>query len=1055
MPQIDICRVSGSPRGRLLPALLLSTGLCVGLSGVAQAQQTDQSSVPAPSSAQTGAAPASNSATSIQQTGSQAAQPNGEPSGQVSPDEVPAPQNSAPSDTGGDVVVTGYRASIESSLAQKRDANAFVDVITAEDVGKFPDKNVADALQRVPGVVIDRSGGEGSRVSIRGLAADLTLTELNGNFIAPAGGEPSRSFDYVLLPANLIGSVEVFKSPEARLDEGGVGGVIINHTRRPFDLKPWSGNLQAEGTYADVTHKVEPNISGLLSWHNEDKTFGLLGGVTYQERTNRTLSAGTESWQWWSDDDTKTPATDVNGKTFANNNAVTYWGEDTTTQSGKHYSGYWAPQSVDEFAFIEKRKRLGIQATAQMQPFEGMNITANYFRFQLNANNVNHTLKIPEWGYGNFFTDAKFDPSGTILQSATFQVPAEGTGCRTVTISPTTGLPSNPCTMETPAMQSTYVRQKFVSNTFDVHGDYTHDRLDVSFTLGKTKSTGGPSFQFFVQAKPRLVTGRGAAGNVNGNLLSQWTFNGQSVDMTFSPELQQNLQNGISQVDLGSTGSGFANSELSQRYAQIDLTRHFDSFIDSIQIGGKWRDSNIHRETGRFEWYSDAANKLRYQDTAGAAVTKPEFFLSQPIGNIAGGFSANVFPAFNMPTYLAYLNSTYGDPVRVPEPENQYDIQEKIWAGYAQLNYKSGPVRGNIGLRMAHTKQGGVSTDVISYENDYCFNGPAGPLDPNVPVGPDGNCLVIPRDGDPARGVPAREVRVFSPNSESKSYTNWLPSFNISWDVTPNLLVRGEASKVIARPSFGDLAGQRSLTFNSDPFVFDRAQFGARPGWFGGGGNFDLKPFSAWQYDAGVEWYFHRGSVVGFTAFRKDVKDFVVPLVLDIQSEVAGQQVTVQQYSTQANGSKAVSQGVEVYAQHTLPFGLGAQVNFTYNDTSAADVSLNGTKVGTSPLVGSSKTQVNASLFYENKRLLVRGSYNRRGERVGGLVSGLNVYSDPYEQFDLNASYNLFENVQLTASVINLTKSEERSHLGKDTKDRFVGNEYTGRRFYAGAAFKF
>src|SRR3546814_3248122 len=130
------------------------------------------------------------------------------------------------------IVVTGYRESIERSLEQKRNANAFIDVITAEDVGKFPDKNVADSLQRVPGIIISRDGGEGSRGSIRGRSSDLTLTELNGNFIASTGGDPSRSFDYLLLPSSFIGSVEVYKSSEARLDEGGVSGVIINHTRK-------------------------------------------------------------------------------------------------------------------------------------------------------------------------------------------------------------------------------------------------------------------------------------------------------------------------------------------------------------------------------------------------------------------------------------------------------------------------------------------------------------------------------------------------------------------------------------------------------------------------------------------------------------------------------------------------------------------------------------------------------------------------------------------------------------------------------------------------------
>ncbi len=160
--------------------------------------------------------------------------------------DAATPDNSVPDSNAGtaqgtaasDIVVTGYRRSIEESLSRKREANAFVDVITAEDIGKFPDKNVADSLQRVPGIIIDRDGGEGSRVSIRGLQSDLTLTQLNGNFIASADdNEPSRSFNYLLLPSNMIGSVDVFKSPEARLDEGGVGGTIILNTRRPLDLK--------------------------------------------------------------------------------------------------------------------------------------------------------------------------------------------------------------------------------------------------------------------------------------------------------------------------------------------------------------------------------------------------------------------------------------------------------------------------------------------------------------------------------------------------------------------------------------------------------------------------------------------------------------------------------------------------------------------------------------------------------------------------------------------------------------------------------------------------
>ncbi|WP_242139518.1 TonB-dependent receptor [Sphingomonas sp. TREG-RG-20F-R18-01] len=1000
-------------QGRLLRRLLTSVSAVVVFGGVAQAQTATP---PPVTNAQQPTAPA---------------------------DQGPAPADQGQTNTGpvritaDDIVVTGYRRSIETSLARKRAANAFIDVITAEDVGKFPDKNVADSLQRVPGVIIDRDGGEGSRVSIRGLQSDLTLTELNGNFIAGADtGDPSRSFNYLLLPSNMIGSIDVYKSPEARLDEGGVGGTIILHTRRPLDLKPWSGFVSAEGTISDVTNKVEPQISGQLSWHNASGTLGLLVGGTYQKRTNREMDGSTESWQWWTDggrDGIK--ATDVRGRPIANDAAVSYWsqGRGETTQSGTHYNGYWAPQSVDESIVVSERERIGAQATLEWKPTDNLRLTANYFRFQLNSKTQSNVLKIPEWGYDNFFTAAKFDKSGTILQSATFQVPNAGTGC----------LRQTPiCTMETPQLSGVYAREKDISNTFDLHGDWSHDRLSVSFIVGKTRSTGGPSEQFSVAAKPRLT------GTVtqNGNFLSMYDYSGGGLNMTFSPELQQNLTNGVAQIDTGSTGSGFTNSSVEQRYAQVDVTRKFDGLLQSIQVGGKWRDGKITRETGELDWYADPATQLRFQDTPAGAVAQPSFFYSSPISNIPGGFTASSYPGINLTNYLSYLNKTYGQAVNVPQPQNLYKIDEKIWAGYIEANFKAGPVRGNIGLRVANTKQSGTSTDTIYREIDYCQDGPGGPFSP-PPLGADGNCQVLPQS--------QREVREFSPNNESKSYTDILPSLNVSWDVTSNVLLRGAVSKVVARPAYNDLAAARSLTFHSAAYTYDRNQFGETAGWFGNGGNFNLKPFSAWAYDLGAEWYFHRGSVVGAALFRKDVKNFVVPLVLDLAQTVQGQQVLVQQYSTQANGASAVSEGVELYAQHTLDFGLGAQVNFTYNHTSTADVSLNGTKIGTSPLVGSAKTQWNASLFYEKHGVLLRASYNRKGEQVGGIVSGLNVYSDPYEQVDLNAQYNITDHISLTASVINLTKSEQRAHLGNDTTARYYSSQYTGRRFYSGVQWTF
>lgn len=192
-----------------------------------------------------------------------------------------------------ELVVTGIRASQAASIATKREASAVIDVITAQDVGKFPDKNVAEALQRVPGIQINREFGEGERVSMRGLAPNLTRTLLNGHALATADWfildqlAATRSFNYLMLPSEIIGQVQVFKSPTADLEEGGVGGTIDVITRRPLDLPQTyvAGSLQ--GVWSENSDKVDPQASALLSWRTADSTLGVMVAGIYQKRRLR------------------------------------------------------------------------------------------------------------------------------------------------------------------------------------------------------------------------------------------------------------------------------------------------------------------------------------------------------------------------------------------------------------------------------------------------------------------------------------------------------------------------------------------------------------------------------------------------------------------------------------------------------------------------------------------------------------------------------------------------------------------------------------------------
>ena len=190
-----------------------------------------------------------------------------------------------------EIVVTGIRASLVQSINTKRFADAIVDAISAEDIGKFPDKNVAESLSHLPGVQVDRDFGEGERVAIRGTDPALNRTLLNGQTVASTDwfilDAPGRTFNYSMLAPEVVGQLEVYKSPEARIDEGSIGGTVILHTRRPLDLKPLTLNASVEYAYNDRSDKGSPNASGLISWANDASTFGILASVTHQEQDIR------------------------------------------------------------------------------------------------------------------------------------------------------------------------------------------------------------------------------------------------------------------------------------------------------------------------------------------------------------------------------------------------------------------------------------------------------------------------------------------------------------------------------------------------------------------------------------------------------------------------------------------------------------------------------------------------------------------------------------------------------------------------------------------------
>lgn len=954
-----------------------------------------------------------------------------------------------------EVTVYGIRGSLERNLEAKRFASAVVEVITAEDIGKFPDKNVADALQRVPGVVITRNGGEGNNVSIRGLNSDLTLTQLNGNFIASTPGEPSRSFSYALLPSTMIASTEVYKSPEARLDEGGVGGTVILHTRRPLDMEKNSGVLSVEATDGDLTDGADTQFSGVYSWKNDSETFGVLAGYTRQERQNVVQSGSNERWRFVTTERSPDSSNAVNvaGEVLPDVTDFSEGGEGVVGYSELNASNIWVPQVMRTGIVEEDRDREGIQLSAQFRPTERIELGVNYFKFTLGQDSTSRFMDFPEWNHfgfqrqAGFVTGLGFDPSGTILNSISYDEAADGSQGN----------------MIFPWLRSNFNREENESDTYDFRLSYDAYSWGLSFVGGKTEASGGPSENFDVAYYASNWPNTTAGQIENPSPFARVSYGNDSYNVEIDPAAAERILSGFGGgFDPGSSNSTFANSTQEETYFQLDFDMDVDVGIFSkFRAGVKSRSGELNRFTGNDlflvrdavieEFGSIEAldltdvernGPLSWYNAANAGTfALPLSDILRFENNVNGGFSANQFLSVDIAELRSFLaNNPDLLSARKVEDNFVYNVEEDVFAYYLQADFIAGNFRGNVGVRVVETDQFADSTDRIV---DFYSA-----LDPN--------------DGS--------QVDQFDETVElaslDKSYTDVLPSLNLVWDLNDEMVLRGAFAKVIARPSYADLAEPGGLTFTSQRYVDERL-IGVEQGWSGNSSNKDLEPFEADQFDVSFEWYFADASTVGAALYHKDIDNFIISLTLDdvpltvtleepTTSLPAGtQNITVDRFSTSANGSDATIQGFEIFGQHNFDNGFGVYANYTQNDADLTDVVALGEVRGKASLPGTADYQFNLSGYFENEKFSVRASYNRRGDVVLALNNGMNSFSKGYQQVDVNAAYNFTGNLTLTASVINLTEEEQVSFLGEDTGARLQTVSYPGRRIYLGLNYRF
>lgn len=838
------------------------------------------------------------------------------------------------------MTVVGIRASLAKSLDTKRNNDSISEAITAEDIGKLANTNVAEAIAQIPGVTLDRRFGQGERVSIDGTDPSLNLSFLDGHPVAQSiwlyGEQPNRGFDYTQLSPEILGRLEIFKSPEARLIEGSLGGTILMHTRQPLDIEKTTIAGSVGYNYSQQGSGGEPTASGYFAWKNDASNFGFnVGAQRYQERVDR---QGVEIFGY-------TPASNFPNQTGAMG----------ATQVPNFINAAW---------FQQKRTRDSINANLQFKPTDELEFVLSGLYIKEDFNNYNQSLY-------NFL-------SITPNEVDQFNVDANGT-----VTSGHSGANSN-------VFYDNNARvSKPTTKGGDFRFDYNAGTWGLSGQVGQSKSDNKLE-QYFIE--PSYIGG------------FSWDINrGINFD---NPDAARDPANWRGRGFMGNYGR--FDTDAKDTYGQIDYRVNLDSVVSQLQFGVR---RGKHEENFLLNVYTGLPTTDL--NTVGTIeLTDLRDLNDGQAHHIQVGRENTV-------NYVSqFLPQLLKSPDATSFFNNTFSIQQTNDAGYAQANFSSGIVRGNVGVRYvrSETESGGYDL---------------GGLPPSFVTAPD-----------------------FVKSSNKKNFV--LPSANIVFDTGNDLIFRVAGSKVIA---FAPYNQQANNTFLNDTVLN------------GAGGNANLSPYESNNFNVAAEWYFAPQAVLAGSVFYKKLNNYIdTSAVIERQfnsGSVPGPDGSISQtfidnlaagrctadgfcdYSIARprNAGTGTVKGYNLsYQQPYADTGFGLSANYTYAD---------GEDAGGNKLPFQSSDSVSVSPYYEKGPFSARVSYGWRSRYLaGGYVAGAPPVSvDAYGEVSASVAWHVTDVLSLNLEGQNLLDSEYFQYYG--SKNLPANRYHSGRRFGASVRFSF
>lgn len=963
-------------------------------------------------------------------------------------------QTAPPPASGGDeIVVTGLRASLRDSMEIKRDAQGVIDAISAEDIGKFPDTNLAESLQRITGVSIDRNSGEGSKVTVRGFGPDFNLVLLNGRQMPASelgsccAAPASRSFDFGNLAAEAVAGVEVYKSGRATLPTGGIGSVINIKTPRPLDRPGFKGSLAAKGVVDHTFEgtKMTPEFSGIVSKTFADETIGILISGSYQRRkaSLAQFSAGWREGYLGNENNWGSLPVDANDWR-GNYSKVTNRPDPTDVYQVTQNAAY-------DFTDID-RERINGQLVLQVKPTDTLSAVIDY---TVSQNTVDaRTNSIGVWFNHNNTTSSWTDgpAAGPLFYSEAFG-PSEG-------------------------------------KDLAVTGAVAANR-NVNHSLGGNISWDGPgglrleldAHHSTAESKPTSPFGSNiAVGSAVFGVANQ------KADFTTAiPVVSASLNPGISlaAANLRPSGNAFRNAYMHDRVNEASLHGSYDfdsSVVDSLDFGVTYTDNRVRSAYGFLQ--SDSWGGL--QELPPSA-TPDEIYnpvnLPDRLG-VSGAGASGILPNyFEIDTVrlINLLETTVGACSRSwvgkAQPGTclaQYDtdrrINEKTVAPYIQSTHSfdllSAPAHLRMGMRYEKTK---ITSSAL------------------VPV-PTGTVWVA----DNEIGLKFSGQAGFS--TLKGDYDNWLPAVDFDFSPVSDVKVRAAYSHTITRPDYAAMQG--GITVNQP----------LRPGGgsTAGSGNPGLIPYKSKNIDLSAEWYYGRESYLSIGFFSKQVSNFIAnttvqeplfdltnpaqgaavqaarlalggnPSFAQVLSWLAANKPAVVELNngtprgvigqssdpavvftiTRPGNSDTVAKlhGWEFALQHSFgETGFGTQLNYTIV---RSDTKFENTLryTATQFAVTGVSDSANAVVYYDKNGLQARIAYNWRD----GFLSGYGFdpfYIEPYGQYDVSASWEFRKGMTVFLEGINITKADRRGHMRNKNTAFFAAPGYS--RYSAGVRYTF